>query len=211
MKVEIREFQLGMYMTNCYLVWNENKEGYLFDCGGEGIRSIVDFVSKNGIQMKGVVLTHGHYDHIGGLNKVKEAFPEVIVYVGEEEKEFLTDHNLSLSEMIDRSKFKYLSEVKLLNEGDNIGGFTVISTPGHTGGSKCFYNKDSNILISGDTLFKRSFGRYDLVTGSEKELFRSLKRLCDELPPNTVVYSGHSSETTIGEEKEFLKMQGYID
>ena len=210
MKLEIKEFQLGMYMTNCYLVWNEKKEGYLFDCGGERIDSVKNFVEKNEITMKAVILTHGHYDHTAGLNNFKEAFPEIEVFVGEEEINFLTDHHLSLSEMIDRTKFKYLSEVQPLTEGDCVGDFQVVSTPGHTGGSKCFYNKENNILITGDTMFRRSYGRFDLPTGNENHLYRSLKKLCDSYPRETKVYSGHSEPTTIGEERDFLSYQGLI-
>lgn len=210
MKFKIKEFKLGMYMTNCYLVWNENKEGYLFDCGGKDLDSLSRFINEENITMQGLILTHGHYDHIGGINKFKELYSDAVIYIGSEEKNFLTDCNYSLSAMIDGTNFQYLGDFVELKEGDMVGCFETISTPGHTVGSKCFYNKESEILISGDTMFKNSFGRYDLPTGNGAELFKSLKKLCDKYPENTAVYNAHSDVTNLKDEKEFLTMQGYI-
>ena len=90
-----------------------------------------------------------------------------------------------------------------------VGEFKVLDTPGHTIGSKSFYCPEAKMLISGDTMFRRSYGRYDLPTSSGEMLFNSLAKLC-RLPADTKVYSGHSDETAIGEEKEFLSMQGII-
>ena len=90
-----------------------------------------------------------------------------------------------------------------------VGEFKTIDTPGHTRGSKCFYYEAENILISGDTMFRRSYGRYDLPTGDIESLFHSLYKL-SKLPDKTVVYSGHSDMTTIGEEKIFLKNIGVL-
>ena len=90
-----------------------------------------------------------------------------------------------------------------------IGDFKVIDTPGHTIGSKCFYDEKGKILISGDTLFRRSYGRYDLPTGDLNMLCNSLEKL-SKLPEETVVYNGHTDETTIGEEKIFLGRVGIL-
>lgn len=157
-----------------------------------------------------MVLTHGHGDHIAGLNRVKELYPDVKVYIGKEEERFLVDQDLNLMKYINGTEFTYNSDYITVKEGDMVGEFKVLDTPGHTVGSKCYYNSDSKILISGDTLFKRSFGRYDLPTSDGETLFRSLKKLCTEVPEDTKVYSGHTEVTTIGEEKQFLTMQGLI-
>lgn len=82
-----------------------------------------------------------------------------------------------------------------------VGG-SVIDTPGHTKGSKCFYYEADNMLMAGDTMFKNSFGRYDLPTGNVDELFDSLQKLV-KLPPETLVYNAHTETTTIGDEKLF--------
>ena len=127
----------------------------------------------------------------------------------EEEKDFLYNSELSLSYNIFGDSFKFKGEVQTVKEGDMIGDFKVIDTPGHTIGSKCFYDEKSKILISGDTLFRRSYGRYDLPTGDLNMLCNSLEKL-SKLPEETVVYNGHTDETTIGEEKIFLGRVGIL-
>lgn len=197
-------------MVNCYLLWNENKEAYIFDCGGEDLEQIFTTIENNGLTLKYIVLTHGHGDHIEGLNKLKKYYLEAKVYVGVEEKDFLIKDELNLMNFINGRKFIYSGDYTTVKEGDTVGDFVVIDTPGHTAGSKCFYNKENEILISGDTMFRRSYGRYDLPTGNGYVLFDSLRKLCKTLPTTTKVYSGHSEVTTIGEEIEFLKIEGII-
>lgn len=208
--MKIKKFCLGNFMTNSYLVWNDEKEAYLFDCGGENVENIETFIKNNELILKYIVLTHGHGDHIAGLNKLKNLYPDATVYIGKEEEKFLVSQDLNLMSFINGKDFEYLGEYTTVKEGDFVGSFKVFDTPGHTIGSKCYYLEDENILISGDTLFRRSYGRYDLPTGSGDDLFKSLAKLCKSLPKKTVVYSGHSDPTTIGEELEILTAQGII-
>lgn len=208
--MNIQTFYLGSLMTNCYLVWNDDKDAYLFDCGGENLGRVETFIKTKGLNLKYMILTHGHGDHIAGVNRIKELYPEVKVYIGKEEEDFLFNQELNLMRYINGNNFEYNGEYSTVKEGDKIGEFEVIDTPGHSIGSKCFYNKENKILISGDTMFRRSFGRYDLPTSSGEMLFNSLRKLCEKLPEDTKVYSGHSEPTTIGEEKTFLTMQGMI-
>ncbi|STO31134.1 hydroxyacylglutathione hydrolase [Fusobacterium necrogenes] len=207
--MNIQTFYLGSLMTHCYLVWNENREAYLFDCGGENIGRVETFLKTHELTLKYMVLTHGHGDHIGGLNRIKEIFPDVTVYIGKEEEKFLTEPELNLMRYMNGKDFIYDGDYITIKEGDMVGEFEVLDTPGHTIGSKCFYNVKEKMLISGDTMFKRSFGRYDLPTSDGEMLFNSLRKLCT-LPEDTKVYSGHSEPTTIGEERAFLTMQGMI-
>lgn len=206
----IKKFYLGIYMTCCYLYWDENKTGYLFDCGGTDLEDVVEFVEREQIKLEYLVLTHGHGDHIGGVNRIIELYPEIKVCIGEEEKEFLTDSKLSLSREISGVDFKFKGTYNTVKEGDYVGEFKVIDTPGHTIGSKCFYSEKAGIMFTGDTLFRRSFGRYDLPTGNPEILFESLGKLVNSYPSDTRVFSGHSDETTLGEEKVFLKSQHLI-
>lgn len=208
--MNIKTFYLGTYGTNCYLTWSEDRIGYLFDCGGDNMHSIEKYAAENGITVKYLVLTHGHYDHIGGVNFFKKFFPEAELYIGAEEAPFLKDSNYNLSHMIDGTFFSYEGDVNFLHDGMTVGEFQAIGTPGHTIGSYCFYNKEAGILISGDTMFRRSFGRTDMATGDTGALYASLKKLCTVLPGDTKVYSGHSDVTTIGEEKTFLAGLGIL-
>ncbi|OQY41827.1 MAG: hydroxyacylglutathione hydrolase [Fusobacteriia bacterium 4572_74] len=207
--MKIKEFKLGMMPTNCFLVW-KNKEAILFDCGGENLSALESFINENYLILKKVVFTHGHYDHIAGLLKLKEIYPNIEVYIGKEEAEFLTNSALSLSDYLANIDFKYEDSYNTVKDGDTIDEFIVIDVPGHTRGGKCFFHNESGILIVGDTMFKGSYGRYDLPTSDGKSLFASLKKLCDILPPETRVYNGHSEMTTIGEEKENLTRNGMI-
>ncbi|MCK5779698.1 MAG: MBL fold metallo-hydrolase [Psychrilyobacter sp.] len=207
--MNIKEFKLGPMPTNCFLVWEEDK-ATLFDCGGENLEVLGEFLEGNKLTLEKVIFTHGHFDHIGGLDRLKELYPNIEVYIGEEEKEFLTRAELSLSNMLSGKDYKYIGEYKTLKEGDTVFGFTVIDTPGHTAGGKCFYHKDSNIVVVGDTMFRGSYGRYDLPTSNGEDLFKSLKKLCDILPNETKVYNGHTPYTTIGAEKEVLTFNNLI-
>lgn len=208
--MKIKCFHLGAMQTNCYLAYDEiSKDAYFFDCGGRNIEKLNSFIKENSLNLKYIILTHGHGDHIEGLNLLAESYPNAKVYIGKEEKDFLYNAGLSLSENIFGEQFVFKGEPIEVSEGEMIGEFKTIDTPGHTIGSKCFYHKESNILISGDTLFRRSYGRYDLPTGNMDALFDSLYKL-SKLPEETIVYSGHSQETTIGEEKIFLKRIGII-
>ena len=206
--MNIKRIVAGVYAVNCYIVYNDNKKGFIIDPGGDS-DDIIKFIDEENVNLEFILLTHGHGDHIEGLNDLADKYPEAKVYVGEEEKDFLYNSELSLSYNIFGDSFKFKGEVQTVKEGDMIGDFKVIDTPGHTIGSKCFYDEKSKILISGDTLFRRSYGRYDLPTGDLNMLCNSLEKL-SKLPGETVVYNGHTDETTIGEEKIFLGRVGIL-
>lgn len=201
--MQVKKFHLGPMMTNCFLTWGDNGTAYFFDCGGKNLDKVEAFIKDNQLSMKYLILTHGHGDHIDGIHEFIKRFPETKIYIGKEEKEFLSNPNLNLNSYISGNNFEFDGEIHTVQGGDMIGEFLVLDTPGHTIGSKSFYHKDSNILMAGDTLFYHSYGRFDLPTGSQRQLVESLRKLC-ELPENVIVYNGHTEETTIGEEKEFL-------
>ena len=143
------------------------------------------------------------------MNDLASHYPKAKVYIGEEDKDFLYNSELSLSAAIFGEAFKFKGELITVKEGDIIGDFKVIDTPGHTIGSKSFYDEKDKILMSGDTLFRRSYGRYDLPTGNLNMLCNSLQKL-SKLPDETIVYNGHTDNTTIGEEKRFLERLGIL-
>lgn len=172
--MEVKRFFTGSFQTNSFLVWNENKEAYFFDCEGESLNKVFDFIEKERLNLKYIILTHGHGDHIGGLTKLKNHYPEATVYIGEEDREFFSNPELNLSPYITGRGYVYEESFRTVRGGDTVGEFYVLDTPGHTIGSKCFYNKENKILISGDTMFRRSFGRSDLPTGNGRALLKVL-------------------------------------
>lgn len=208
--MNIKCFNLGPYETNCYLVWNEKKEAMLFDCGGENITSLLDFIKDHDLTISGLILTHGHGDHIGGIHKFIEVFPNATIYIGNEEIEFFTNPSFNLSLGIFGYEIIYTGKYKTLKGGDIIFGFEVIDTPGHTIGSKCFYNPKDDFLIVGDTLFRYGYGRCDLPTGDISKMKDSLSLLCKRFSNNTIIYNAHTDPTTIENERRFLRMQNMI-
>ena len=157
-----------------------------------------------GYDMKAILLTHGHFDHIYAVNDLKKRL-DVPVYAYADEAVLMGDS------WMNRSKaWAEAMTVKpdiLLHDGDelDLAGFhiRVIHTPGHTAGSCCYYFEEEKILIAGDTLFYESYGRTDLDTGSEAAIMRSLREQLFLLPDDVEVYPGHGDSTTIGHEKKY--------
>lgn len=199
---------LNEFTENCYIV-NEKEEAYVID-PGTNYNDIKEYIIQNNLVIKGVLLTHGHFDHVFALNQFLEDF-DVDVYIHELERDFLFDPNLNLSSST-YSKFvlNKKSNVKTYQDKDifklKYNDIKVIHTPGHTRGSSCFAYK--NFCFSGDTLFKGTIGRYDLPTSSKADITRSLKKLVKLLKDNTIIYPGHGQFTTMINEKydnEYLK------
>lgn len=208
----IKRFVVGALQSNAYILWNEKGEALLFDIGSFEFPEILSFLSEKKLELKALFLTHGHIDHIAGTNLIMRAFPGIKVYIGKNESDYLTSAEYNLSYNIFREMFKVddISRIIFVNDGDKFYDIKVIDTPGHTKGGVCYYSEQEGILISGDTLFNGSMGRTDFIGGNSELLFKSLKKLCDTLPKETLVYSGHGRETTIGRENDNL-FGGYYD
>ena len=198
----VEKFVLGSVGTNCYIVSNLNtNECFIVDLAVYSIE-MVDFIKRAGYNVKGILLTHGHFDHIMGVEEFLEDFP-VKVYAHEKESEFLKDPTLNLS--ITRSEECTVNEVVFLSDNQiiNLAGFIikVIHTPGHTPGGCCYYLAEESVLFTGDTLFLRSIGRTDFPYGEYDELITSIKTKLLVLPDCTIVYPGHADKTSIKIEK----------
>ena len=176
------------------------EESYIVDPGGFDMTESLNYIKENGLNLKWILLTHGHYDHIIGIPEILE-YKNVPVYISERDYDFLFDSSLSLSIWLDLDfKLSEDAEVIKLKENDEIFGLKIIETPGHTHGGICYYNEKDKILISGDTIFKMNYGRTDLPTGNMGDMKKSISKLM-ELPGDVIVYPGHGGETTIENER----------
>ena len=203
--MKIEKFVLGPVGTNCYIVRNDDTmECFIVDvaaCPPE----FVSHIRNSGLTVKAVLLTHGHFDHIMGLDRFLEEFP-VPVYACAAEKDVLESAQLNSSAGMLGQPYTFTG-ARFVKDGDllDVAGMKIqaIQTPGHTIGGCCYYIADENVLFSGDTLFRASVGRTDLPTGSMSALVRSVTDRLLVLPDETRVYPGHMEETTIGYEKQY--------
>ena len=190
---------VGFMQVNCYVLADESsKEAAVIDPGSEPNR-ILSFLNEYGFQLKQILLTHGHFDHIGAVKALKESYPNVTVFIHELDAPMLLHPEMNLSFMNPEPVTAPPAD-RLLHDGDSIslGNKTiqVIHTPGHSSGSVSFMVE--NLLFSGDTLFMESIGRFDF--GSYSDILNSLERLM-QLSDETIVFPGHGPQTTIGHER----------
>lgn len=190
---------LGVYGANCYIVaCDETKEAAVVDPGGEA-EEVVKIVEENGLSLKHILLTHGHGDHIGAVNELKEKY-DAKTYIHEDDAELLMDSEKNLSNMmpiepVTVEGFSTVSDGEIINVGKL--KLQIIHTPGHTRGCICIKVEDK--LFTGDTLFKGSIGRTDLYGGGS-DLVESLEKKICGLDGDTVVLTGHGAVTTLGYE-----------
>lgn len=191
----IKTIPVGQLETNCYIVIDENSlECAVIDPGDES-NTIMDYLESNHLQCRVILLTHGHYDHVGAVNEVLEQ-TGAHMYINPRDEGYAP----GLSGM----KFKMPEGGRYYDEGDcvKVGSleFKVIATPGHTPGGVCLICGDA--LFTGDTLFKGSCGRTDLPGGSMQAEMRSLKKIC-ALEGDYEVYPGHMDGSTLERERRF--------
>jgi len=196
----LRKLVVGPLASNCYIVGSEsNKEGMIIDPGAEA-EVILRNVKDLGLEIKSIVLTHGHIDHIGALKEVKEATGAEVAIHTDEAKSL---QEQSSSTLLGLAYPTPLPPDRLLQDGDSmdIGDlhFGFLHTPGHSPGGICLLGQ--GVVFSGDTLFNFGIGRYDLPGGSHSQLMNSIHTKLMILPDDTIVYPGHGPDTTIDTER----------
>lgn len=213
-EIKIGRMVMGVCQTNCYFLYREGeKDAIVVDPADKGA-NIYGALQKNGFCVAGILLTHGHFDHIWGLDALRDAanavaetegLDSVKVYAGENERELLKSAELNVSAAAGRACSTYADVYVEDGQEITIAGMTckVIATPGHTAGGVCYYFEEAGFLVAGDTLFAESVGRTDFPTGSMSTLVRSVKEKLFVLPDETKVYPGHGESTTIGHEKKY--------
>lgn len=192
--MKISRIYIPSVFTNCYLLIDEDSGAVaVIDPGDDISKDLLRFCTDNGWTLRAVFLTHGHYDHVGGVNALRKVFPDVPVYL----------HPADANSGDRLMPTAGLGPLTLWRDGDvvKLGNLNVevLHTPGHTKGSVCLKCRDA--LFTGDTLFAGSCGRTDFPGGSYEEMMASLKRL-GELEENYNVLPGHEGVSTLHREKE---------
>ena len=197
--MEILVIPVGYLQENCYIAYDEDKVAVVIDPGDEG-QKLVEAIRNRGLDVRYILLTHGHFDHTGAVMEIKNEFGAKLCVSGED-AEMLTDPQLSLA-MRQRWKPEDISIDWLLSDGDVIEAgkmrFEAIATPGHSKGSVTY--RCENVLFTGDTLFQGDCGRTDLYGGSYEQIKASLRRLAD-LEGDYQVLPGHGPDSTLEEER----------
>lgn len=193
--MEIKTFTLGMYQSNNYLVY-ENGHALLIDLGA-GAEAVFNFLQENNLILDQILLTHGHLDHVDGVDELLTMTGPVPVYLHEEDAIAILEKKRIFGHMA--AKTTAIENGSKIAFGEKT--IEVFTTPGHTKGGVSFLVE--NRLFTGDTLFKHNVGRTDLYGGSEEEIIASVTEKLYTLPDDTIVYPGHDAATTIGHEKKY--------
>ncbi len=197
--MQIESLTVSMFGTNCYIVaCPESKEAVVIDPGAEG-KSIIGKIKSMSLEIKYILNTHGHIDHIGANGKLKAEF-KVPILLHEKDLDVYNNPGFGLGLVLKKQPMpdRFILEGDIISFGNET--LTVIETPGHSAGGVCFHS--GKLLFCGDTLFAGSVGRTDLAGGSFDVLIQSISEKLLRLPPDTIVYPGHGPATTIGDEAE---------
>lgn len=202
----IENLVVGPVQTNCYFLINEkNNEAVVIDPGDAG-KALYGKANEWGVTVKAILLTHGHFDHAGGVKELAELCGNVEIIAHEAEKDTLDDPRINLSGMMGGLPESYKANRFVTDEEEfEVAGLKcrALFTPGHTAGGCSYYFPNEMIVFSGDSLFCGSIGRTDFPGGSMSTLVRSVREKLLSLPDFIKVYPGHDSITSIGEERVY--------
>lgn len=202
MSLSFLRLVLGDLGTNCYIIGDpDSKEAFVID--PDDGPAVVDTLKERGLTCIGILLTHGHSDHIHGIQTLMDTYGAP-VYIHERDLPCLYDPQVNLSALHGRPVTITGGTIKTVKDGQHIGSgkmdFQVLETPGHTVGGVCYYM--SPAVFVGDTLFRESVGRTDFPGGDFEALVQSIRTKLFTLPDQTMAYPGHGPETQIAFEKE---------
>lgn len=202
--MKIQHSVLGMCATNTYYVYDdETKRGLIVD-PADSPDTIIAKADSLPMIPEAILITHGHFDHVLAMNKVREHYG-IKVYAGLTEKQVLHDMAMNLTSSFGMGQIFDADIYRKDGEEFETAGYHIkaIEVPGHTIGGMCYYFDKQGVLFSGDTLFCESVGRSDFPGGSASALCRGIKDKLFILPEHTKVYPGHMDETTIGNEIKY--------
>ena len=205
--LEFKKFCFGNMFSNGYLIWDEDSgEGMIIDCGNSA-EPIVRFVAERRVNVRYVVLTHAHYDHVLYMDEYRSAFPDAKLMIGAGDAPLLSDIEGNVSYLFGDSRAFGEADEKLCDgEVIRLGEreIRVIATPGHTPGCICLYSPEDKLMVTGDTLFGGGgIGRTDFKYGSIEVLRESLKRILS-MDGEITILPGHGGASKIAYEQRSL-------
>ena len=196
----------GYFEENCFFyIDDRTKHGFIIDPGAQA-RGLLELIRKNGWTIEKILLTHGHFDHTGAVDEIRDALG-IPVLAHRRSDEYLLDAGKNLSAQCGPPVI--VRNAEYLDDGDIVFldsdpdfCLKVIYVPGHTTDSVMFYSEEDHAAFVGDTIFKGSIGNYQYPGGNPEDLLRSIIHKIFTLPDDTVLCSGHSEQTTVGAEKQ---------
>ena len=194
----------GYFAENCFFyIDEETRHGFIIDPGAEAQR-LLAIIRQEGWVIEAILLTHGHFDHTGAVDELRDSC-HIPAYAYENADRYLMDGEMNLSSFCIGERV--VEDVRTLYDGERISlqngacGLRVIHTPGHTTDSVMYYSEKDRIAFVGDTIFRGSIGNDRYPGGNRQDLTESIFEKVFTLPDDTVLYSGHSEQTTVGTEK----------
>jgi hydroxyacylglutathione hydrolase len=204
--MEVICVEAGLIMTNCYIIINNNNNtSYIVDTALNSADLLFDIIDKRNIKVRGIILTHTHWDHSGDASEMRKLTGAPVMVHREDEYRLLLPNENTLMQL--PVEIEICKPDIYLNDGEIIKlddiEFEVRHTPGHTEGGICLINHKDKIVFAGDTIFSQSIGRTDLPGGSTELLINSITEKIMTLDDDYILYCGHGHSTTVGEERRF--------
>lgn len=195
--MKIKTFVLGVMQTNCYIVSNDENHCMIIDPGAQG-KKVAKYLEENELVLDAILLTHGHFDHIGAVDYLYDKY-YCPIYIHHEDIEMLTNSRLNLSYL--EKPFSLSAPVTPASEHMEISGFKIcwFHLPGHCPGASMIYLEDENVIFSGDVLFNGSIGRFDFPNSSKYDTLTSIEKI-KTFNFDATLYPGHGPSSTLKSE-----------
>lgn len=195
--MKIKTFVLGVMQTNCYIVSNDENHCMIIDPGAQG-KKVAKYLEENELVLDAILLTHGHFDHIGAVDYLYDKY-HCPIYIHHEDIEMLTNSHLNLSYL--EKPFSLSAPVTPASEHMEISGFKIcwFHLPGHCPGASMIYLEDENVIFSGDVLFNGSIGRFDFPNSSKYDTLTSIEKI-KTFNFDATLYPGHGPSSTLKSE-----------